>query len=38
MQGIIENVKQKADSKKLKPFRHDDKKFYRFKSRLFKSR
>ncbi|ELR24719.1 uncharacterized protein ACA1_173670 [Acanthamoeba castellanii str. Neff] len=37
-QGIIESVKQKADSKKVKPFCHDDKHFFRFKGRLFKTR
>ncbi len=38
VQGIIESVKQKADSKKVKPFCHDDKHFFRFKGRLFKTR
>jgi len=35
---MIEHVKQKHDSKKIKPFIHDAKNFYRIRPRAFKSR
>jgi len=37
-QGFIENIKQKPDSKKLKPFTHDDKQLFRINNRLLKPR